>query len=435
MRQNFLKNIPIPATAVILAITGALTARADYSSTVLSQQPVGYWRLNETTPPPVPPVLATNIGSVGAGGNGVYVSANRGVAPGAIVSEPSNGAVSFAGLVSSNRVRIPYQPQWNPSGPLTVEFWAKPAQTGALECPAASVEFISTPAQRNGWLFYQGNSTLSDGNGWLFRQYNQNGLTSLTSASVNMTLDTNQWYHVVGVFDGTNIITYVDGVPGATNVFTAPPRPNTNSAIPLTFGARADGSAGYFTYSGKIDEAAVYDSALSPARVLAHYQAGTNSAPASPYSQVVLADSPAGYWRFNEPADPPAATLGTLGTAATGNYVYDAAPGAAGPKPPPYPGFEAANTAVSFDGLGGYVSVPALNLNTNTVTITGWFNGSSQNAGVPLVLTRSGTTIAGITTDIGGGLALSYNWNDDPSTFNWASGISLSDSDWTYVAL
>ena len=434
-------NTPIAKliyAGTVLVATGAMVAAgADYSSTVLSQGPVGYWRLNETTHPPTLPILATNVGSVGPAGNGTYVAANRGVTPGAIVSEPSNAAVGFDGLLSSNRVRIPFQPQWNPAGPLTVEFWAKPSQTAALECPAASVEFISTPvSQRNGWLFYQGDSTLSDGNGWLFRQYNNSGLANLTGASMDLALDTNQWYYVVGVFDGTNISVYVNGALGGTTNFTSTPRPNTNSLIPLTFGARADGASGYFVYSGQIDEAAVYDAALSPARILAHYQAGTNASPATPYSQVVQADSPAGYWRFNEPADPPAANLGTLGSAATGSYIYNASPGAAGPTPPDYPGFESGNKAVALDGVGGgYVSVPALNLDTNTVTIAGWVKGSSQAPGAPLILSRSGTTTAGITMDIGGGLALSYNWNNDPATFNWASTISIADSDWSYVAL
>ena len=427
------------AGALIALAAATLPAMADYPSTVLSQGPVGYWRLNETAPTLTPPILATNAGSVGAAGNGTYIAANRGVKPGAIVSEPNSGAVGFDGVVVSNRVRIPFQSQWNQNGPFSVEFWAKPAQTAALECPAASVEFISTPAaQRNGWLFYQGNSTLSDGNGWLFRHYNSAGLTSLTTASTNLALDTTQWYHVVGTYDGTNINIYVNGALGTSTPFTSQLRPNTNSAIPLTFGARADGSAGYFTYGGLIDDAAVYDAALSAAQVLAHYQAGTNAAPAKPYSQVILADSPAGYWRFNEPADPPAANLGTLGSAGTGSYVYNAAPGHPGPRPPPYPGFDSGNNAVALDGVGGgYVTVPALNLDTNTVTITGWINAStSEPAGGGIILNRSDSTmVGGITVDVAGGLALSYNWNNDPATFNWASGVNMANADWTYVAL
>ena len=425
------------AGALVALAALTLPAWADYPATVLSQAPVGYWRLNEITPPLVPPVLATNSGSVGAPGNGVYTNANRGVRPGAIVSEPSSPAVGFDGLVDGNRVRIPFQSQWNPSGPFSVEFWAKPAQTAALECPAASVEFIGS-SQRNGWLFYQGDSTLGSGNGFLFRHYNSSGLTSQTGAAVNLTIDTNQWYHVVGVYDGTNINTYVNGALGASAHFPNALRPNTNSAIPLTFGARADGSAGFFTYSGLIDEAAVYDAALSPDQVLSHYQAGTNSTPAKPYSQVILADNPAGYWRFNEPSDPVAANIGSLGHAADGGYVYNAVPGVAGPRPALYPGFEAANNAVSFDGVGGgYVQVPALNINTNTVTITGWINAKgTEPAGGGIIINRSGgDNVAGLTLDVATPLGLSYNWNNDEAGINWDSGVTLANNDWTYVAL
>jgi hypothetical protein len=77
----------------------------------------------------------------------------RGV-PGALTSDP-DFAARLPGAVG-NRIRIPYATQWNPAGPFSIEFWARPAQNTALTCPAASVEFIATPtAQRNGWLIYQ----------------------------------------------------------------------------------------------------------------------------------------------------------------------------------------------------------------------------------------------------------------------------------------
>src|ERR1041385_3463343 len=150
------------AGASLLALSGALPARADYQSTVLSQNPVAYWRLNETTPPPVPPILAANAGSVGAGGNGTY---NNGVIRGVsgAIAGDANPAARFP-QSAGNRVRVPYASQWNQTGPFSVEFWAKPAQTAALACPAASVEFIPTPTQRNGWLIYQGDSPLGTGN-------------------------------------------------------------------------------------------------------------------------------------------------------------------------------------------------------------------------------------------------------------------------------
>ncbi len=159
--------------AALLTAAAVVSARADYPGTVLSQGPAAYYRLNETTAPPPLTLQAVNIGAVGAAGNGEFRNGVERAVAGAIVSDPSNLAVYMPGA-EGNRVRIPWNEAWNSESAITVEFWAKPGQTNALQCPAASVEFITgPPAQRNGWLFYQGDTTLTGGNGWLFRYYNK----------------------------------------------------------------------------------------------------------------------------------------------------------------------------------------------------------------------------------------------------------------------
>lgn len=421
--------------AACLALGAGLTARADYQSTVVSQGPIGYYRLGETVQPPAS-VVAANIGSVGTDGTGEFMlDVIRGV-PGAIVGEAANTAVRFPGVVDGNRVRIPYTAEWNSSGPFTIEFWAKPGQTGACLCPAASVEFISSPvAQRNGWLFYQGDSTLNSGNGWVFRHYNSTGLTAISGAAVNMTLDTGSWYHVVGVFDGANVKIYVNGVLGASTALPAGAsvRPVTNAAIPLTFGARADGVSGYWSYNGCIDEGAMYPAALSEAQIMAHYQAGINASPATPYSQLVLADSPTGYWRFSEAADPPAANLGTLGTAGDASYFYAAKPGQVGPRSPNFPGMDSANTAVGFDGASGYVGIPALNLDESTMSMTAWIKPTgSQDASTAIVTCRSANTLAGLRYDPTDPNALSFDWSTEGV---YKSGLTIPADQWSFVAL
>jgi hypothetical protein len=434
--------------AIVLAFFAALPARADYQSTVLGQSPAGYWRLNETTQPPTPPINATNAGSVGSpAGDGVYYNEVRGVTPGAIVSEPTSAAVQFTAAVDGNRVRIPYQPQWNTAGPFSVEFWIRPDRTNTTQCVAADVEFIaSTPTpQRNGWLIYQGNAPgLTDGQGWSFRLYNSTALNGLSQANYVGPLDPNGWYHIVGAFDGTNIKLYTNGYIAATTAITGTFRPNTNSAIPLTFGARADGASGYFVSKATFDEAAYYTTALSDGQVLAHYQAGTNAVPSTPYSQVILNDTPVGYWRFNEPGDVAAANIGTLVSAATGTYQVGTTPGVAGPRQSAYPGFEVDNDAVSVPGTGPAVSVPPLNFNTNTVTITGWVkpSTSAESVSAGIVLCDAGTTYAGLTIDLNGGLGLGYVWAGASSTYNWIPATdpnyllpTLPVSDWAYVAL
>jgi hypothetical protein len=423
----------------LLASAVALPALADYKGTVLSQGPVGYWRLNETTAPTPPPIIANNLGSVGGAGNGIYTNTCfPGALPGAIAADTLNGAALFPGVQDGNRVRIPWQPQWNQTGPFSVEFWAKPAQNAALECPAASVEFIPTPTQRNGWLIYQGDSSLNTGNGFVFRQYNSTGLANQTGVAANIAIDTTHWYHVVATFDGTNLRLYVDGnLAAGPTAIAGTPRPNSNSAIPLTFGSRADGVSGFFAYSGLIDEAAMYDTALSASQVLTHYQAGTNAA-VNNYKSTIIADNPAGYWRFSESGQPSAANLGTLGAAANGFYVYNAMPNQAGPdpssSPTPFPGFESGNKACGFDGLSGSVTIPSLKLNTNRITITCWLNpNGSQNAVAGIFNNQGITTSAGLQFSLGGGLMLGYNWNN--TGIGSASFLNVNGSQWNFASM
>ena len=430
------------AGAALVTFIASPLARADYASTVLSQGPAAYFRLNETTQPLPLPINATNTGSVGStAGDGEYINAIRGVTPGAIVSEPASAAVQLTASVDGNRVRIPNQPQWNTAGPFSVEFWIRPDRTNAAQCVAANIEFITTPTSRSGWLIYQGNAALSDGNGFVLRLYNSTGASAQTPAGYAAPLNPAAWYHVVGTFDGTHILLYVNGDLQGSNSIAGTFRPNTNSAIPLTLGSRADGAAGYFTSAATFDEAAYYNTAMSAAQVLTHYQTGTNAAPVTPYRQTVLNDTPVGYWRFNEPGDPAAVNLGTLGSAANGKFLYPSKAGVSGPSSPPYVGFDAVNKAGAFTTAGGGVEIPALALNTNTVTFSCWINvTNAQQIGAGIVVHGSGANACGLTIDqISGGLGLGYIWNGSAYR-GWsptADGLlpQLPDSNWAYAAL
>lgn len=80
-------------------------------------------------------------------------------------------------------------------------------------------------------------------------------------------------YHVVGVFDGTNAILYVNGVENTRKATSSRSVPD---GVPSVASLSTDTS---FCFDGTIDEVGWYTTALSPARVLAHYQAGTVPAP------------------------------------------------------------------------------------------------------------------------------------------------------------
>ena len=128
-----------------------------------------------------------------------------------------------------------------------------------------------------------------------------------------------------------------------------------------------------------MDEVVYYTNALTEAQILAHYQAGTNSATAN-YSSQVLALNPAGYWRLNEsvPAYTAAANSGSLGSAENGTYV--GATNSAGPSGASYPGLEANNRAVAFDGTDNrYVQAKSFGV-AGPLTILAWVKPSFLSA-------------------------------------------------------
>src|SRR5215472_7317971 len=114
--------------ATLLALL-TLAVRADYQSTVLSFNPVGYWRLSETVQPP-PANIASNWGTLGTLGTGFPGSDNTN-RPAGIVGNcftfinPAEGGNDDPNSV----VDVPHQAVFNPplGSPFTVEFWARPS--------------------------------------------------------------------------------------------------------------------------------------------------------------------------------------------------------------------------------------------------------------------------------------------------------------------
>lgn len=80
------------------------------------------------------------------------------------------------------------------------------------------------------------------------------------------------WLHIVGVYDGSNIKVYVNGsLVGTSGSLTGNIVSNTED---MKIGIFEDNVS---KFNGKIDEVAVYDTDLSAATILSHYEAGVGS--------------------------------------------------------------------------------------------------------------------------------------------------------------
>ena len=166
-----------------------------------------------------------------------------------------------------------------------------------------------------------------------------------------------------------------------------------------------------------------------------------------PYETAVDSAGPIAFYEFNDNNNPaaggaPAYDFVGGNTAIYGTSVQNGYNGITGPTPGTgWPGFTATNAAVeTFNLLNSFVTAPALNLNTNTVTLTAWVMPqgfeSTKNA---IIFCRAGTTVAGLEysgfTDQFGNPVLGYTWNGDQNTTGWNSEITVPEYQWSFVAL
>lgn len=90
-------------------------------------------------------------------------------------------------------------------------------------------------------------------------------------------------------------------------------------------------------------------------------------------------------------------------------------------------------TAVGFNGASANIQVPALNLNSNVLTVTAWVNrNGNQNAWSGIFFER-GSSADGL--HFGTANELRYTWNNSASTYNASSGLVPPSGVWTFVAL
>jgi hypothetical protein len=115
---------------------------------------------------------------------------------------------------------------------------------------------------------------------------------SVHAAASAVTLAVNNWYHLVGVWDGASGTAYLY-INGVTNVvFTGTPAgvglltsTTTNTALPgaalVSIGARTSAQSvnNYdLQFKGRIDDVAIYNYVLTPIQVRADYVAGAKNA-------------------------------------------------------------------------------------------------------------------------------------------------------------
>lgn len=217
-----------------------------YFTEVMADQPAGYWRLNDASGP-------TALDSSGNGRHATYIGGVTRMVAGALPT--GDPAARFDG--ATGYVQLPGT--WGGGTEATVEAWVNTETpiTGDFQ------SIVSTPD--GGFTHFQLHTAGNAG------VYTSAGFVALP---IPPTTPTSRWRHVVMTVKSGDSRLYVDGVAlgsPATTTFT--------SITPATFlpggtrGVRlANGHQGGRWFRGGLDEVAIYNRALPPERVQAHYR-------------------------------------------------------------------------------------------------------------------------------------------------------------------
>ena len=252
--------LPPAGPAAGLSAPG-LVLSSSYSSVVLADTPVVYWRLGESSG-------TTAFDSSGNGLDATLVGSPTLGAPGAITGD-SNTSVGLDGVDDAG-TRSPVTTQL---ADVTLEAWVY--WSGCCN---------GGPNGSGPMVLYNGNSGT---NGYGIQISSGTGFSCGPAASLRVilggvtcdaagsggSLQLNTWTHVAATRTNGNVWKiYVNGVK--TTERSTSPNPN-----PIISGGTAFGAQGL---QGRIDEVAMYNTALTQPRIQAHYAAGAGVASQPP---------------------------------------------------------------------------------------------------------------------------------------------------------
>lgn len=224
------------------APTNVAVALDSYDTRVLADGPGGYWRLGETS--------GTNAADSAQGNTGTYTG---GVTLGedGVVKIAADNAVKLNGTTGTVSIPDNSDNSLDLGNSLTLEAWIKLTQL-----PAAERDVINKGA--DAYVL----RLLADGRFALWKGGSGGGEIAKSPDPIPL----NGYHHIAATKDGNTVHLYFDGdevMPGIVNQFTL-----QNNGNALYLGSQ-NGASRYF--SGWLDEAAVYDEALTDNEIAAHY--------------------------------------------------------------------------------------------------------------------------------------------------------------------
>jgi hypothetical protein len=238
-------------------IAGILSPSKSYASVVLADNPIGFWLLNETTGTTGDDLTANNNDLTFYNSPTLGVSTGLAGIPTAITFDGTNDRLQTATVSTFNIAA---------SGNWSEEIWIK-TNTAALGVPLTWRDSTGT---NNG---IQGIFALNNGTSGLVQYISSDSAGNSLILSAAGVYNDNAWHQlVISATSGGALKLYIDGVEKASSTTSR----NTNTSNRFIIVAANDfGGANYAQfYTGTATAVSVYNTPLSAAQVLSHYNAG-----------------------------------------------------------------------------------------------------------------------------------------------------------------
>ncbi len=328
-------------------VSSALGANTQNMPDALSDGLVGYWKMDESS-------WTNNCSTtsvIDSSGNGNHGSTcpNGTGATGGVAGKFANAA-PYDNV--DDYIRVLNNSTLSPSN-LTISTWA----------------YFNTVASNQTLFSKELYTDASNNSGYLLRIYSNNRINLVVEnnqavtvgASATYAITAGSWYHIVGTYDGQNLKIYVNGNLAGSTAYTGGIGSNSSN---LAIG----GTSGVYLFDGKLDDARIYNRALSPAEVSQLY----NWAP-----------GPVGYWKMDEGSGT------TISDSSVNSYTSSAFTGNTAFTNGKY------GKGLTFDGTDDVVRIPEgtytdLGATTDSFTAEAWFKTTADfSTGATILIKRN----------------------------------------------
>jgi hypothetical protein len=339
-----------------------------YTSLVLADGALSYWRLDESSGSLLDTSTENNWGTY----QGTVTLSQTGALGG---SGDSNTAVKFNG---SNAFVSTSHSYTNPTN-FSLEAWIKTSTS-------SGGRIIGFGDSQTGTSTYRDRNIYMSDSGQIYFGVAPGGIVTTINTAASYNNDA--WHHIVATQSSTSGMTlYVDGVSRATSS-SGTSAQNYTGYWKIGFDSLSSWSGTHTSnyFNGTIDEVAVYNYALTSTQVADHYNTAITANYLPQPGNAILADKPARYYRLGENSGSIAYDLS--GNGQNGTYTGGYTLGTTG-------AFTAdADTAVTLDGSSGYISASDSGLPSGTsgASISAWVKPTALPAsGVWMILADYGT--------------------------------------------